>query len=272
MEKRFASRDVMKVIAEKMITGEDIAIYDLASKYGKKVKSVERWRDDVYEVYRLFKDTDPMLLVFEGAEVTHRLKHGTSAKKEIAGYIARSILEPGDSLILDAGSNIYELSKEMVKGNWRIRGVMTNNLLILSNLQQALLNGRLDGIFLTGGDLEHDLGALAGEEALSAIRSYGATKSVVGVGGIDYSGGLYCFRPIEVQIKAEMLHKAKDGVKVIIPCDSSKIGRATVKQFASLADIKDEQFTVVIDKVPSGKEGLINNLKSKFGQDHFHIL
>lgn len=271
-EKTLKRIEVIKFIAEKIARNEDINIQELAKICNRKANYIENCLDELRESYRIFKDNDPMLLIFDKAEALYRLRQQDKRKKVIAEYIVTNILEEQDTLILDSGTTIYKITEEMIRKELKVRGVLTNNLLILFNLQYMHFHNKLDAISLTGGQFERKPAALQGKQVVEAIKEYGATKSIIGISGMDKQGALYCFYPVHEQSKSEILKKAENECQIIIPCDLSKVGKAAGINFASLSDIEEGHFKVVIDTISPDKKSIIDDLMKKFGQSHFHIV
>jgi DeoR family fructose operon transcriptional repressor len=152
-------------------------------------------------------------------------------KKRIA-QVAAGLLEDGQTVILDGGSTVAALARELVG---RSLHVLTNSLPIAD----IFANARQIELTLTGGFLYPRLRAMVGplcEHMLSAVR---ADVLVMGIGGVTEAG----FSNNNTLVVGPERKMIEVSSKVIIVTDHSKFGRSAMIPVAPL----EEAHVVVSD-------------------------
>ncbi|MEA4812460.1 MAG: hypothetical protein VB108_07825 [Anaerolineaceae bacterium] len=156
-------------------------------------------------------------------------------KRRIAAA-ALSLIHETETILLDSGTTVYELSKLLLN---------TKNIYIATNdLKTAmLLTQNLDSeLTVFGGALRKQHYSLNGYFTESIIKQIHADKVFLGVDAVDLDIGYMNFSVEEVQSKKLMIQASS---QVIVLCDHSK--------FEKIAFINTCRFDEV-DLVITGKE------------------
>jgi DeoR/GlpR family transcriptional regulator of sugar metabolism len=154
------------------------------------------------------------------------LQHLENLDKKMA--IARKAAEfvsNGDSVILDSGSTITELAKNLT-GRQGLK-VITNALNIALNLGA---NGSCE-VLMTGGEFKAPTLSLTGERAASFFHEIHVDKLFLATGGISSSLNLTYPGFADLPVKRAMIEAAGH---VYLVADSTKIGKTA---FASMGAI-----------------------------------
>lgn len=163
-------------------------------------------------------------------------------KKAIARF-AKSLVEPGDSIFIDAGTTNELLIERLDQENLT---VVTNSINHASKLVDK-------GITTTiiGGYVKHSTNASIGNIALEQIRQLNFDKAFIGMNGIDEH---YLTTPDieEAVIKRTVIENAQ---QTFVLADDSKINQIS---FAKVAPID----TVTIVTNPSGSD-ILEKIKEK---------
>lgn len=130
---------------------------------------VVRRRDKVYLTGQL-ADT------FYGA----RKAESCQAKKAVAMYVHKHLLQKLDSVLVDAGSACEAIAWEMAKGEKGHFTVLTNNMAAI----HAFVTNPSIRLHLTGGYYVIDDESLIGERAVRALDGFFVKYSIIGVSGI----------------------------------------------------------------------------------------
>jgi len=161
-------------------------------------------------------------------DLTRRSDHRAQEKLAVA-KTARHLVEPGESLMIDAGSTTNLFSEVMT-----IRKpltVITNSPQVARNFWRA---GSENTVIMLGGALMLDTEETLGEIALQQIRQFNVDHTVLTVSGVSETGQIMRYRVDEVMIARAMVQQAK---KVTILADHTKIFNAALMTICELADV-----------------------------------
>ena len=147
-------------------------------------------------------------------------------KRRIA-RLAASLIEDGQTLILDGGSTVAGVARELVD---RTLHVVTNSLPIANALKDAR---RVD-VTLTGGYLNPQFGVMLGPVCEQMLSDLAADIAIMGIGGATEKG-FSNNNPLVVGSERKMIEVSR---KVIIVADHTKFGRAAMVPLAPL-DVAD---------------------------------
>jgi DeoR family transcriptional regulator, fructose operon transcriptional repressor len=159
-------------------------------------------------------------------------------EKNRIAQLAAGLIENGQTVILDGGSTVAALARELVG---RSLHVMTNSLAIADVFADA----RQIELTLTGGFLYPRLRAMVGplcEHMLSAVR---ADVLVMGIGGVTEAG----FSNNNTLVVGPEQKMIEVSSRVIVVTDHSKFGRSAMIPVAPL-----EMADVVVSDTGLGSE------------------
>jgi DeoR/GlpR family transcriptional regulator of sugar metabolism len=167
------------------------------------------------------KPRNDHLLDFAWQRRTH-----SEEKQRIAG-VAASLIEDGQTIILDGGSTTAAVAEKLVD---RSLNVITNSLAIAEVLKDA----RQIEVILTGGYLYPRLEVMLGPVCENSLLGLAADVLIMGIGGVTRSG-LSNNNTLLVGSEMKMIEVSR---KVIIVADHTKFGKAAMVPLAPL-DIAD---------------------------------
>ncbi len=141
-------------------------------------------------------------------------------EKEAIGKFASTLINDGESLMIDGGSTTIVFTTNIVHKNRMM--VITNT----STIGSILKKGKRNRIILTGGQLLKNTYTTVGDLAESVISQYRVNKAVISVCSINIDeGSFYTNIEEEAKIKQAMIKSANE---VIIIADSSKTEKENV--------------------------------------------
>jgi DeoR family transcriptional regulator of aga operon len=158
--------------------------------------------------------------------LTEKERIHTNEKRRIA-ELAESLINPGDTIILDSGSTTTQLAR-LLKFKKDIT-VITNAVNIASELAASELT-----VILTGGILREKSFSLVGPIAEDSLRSITADILFLGVDGIDFKYGMTTPNFLEARVNKMMIQMAE---QVIVLADSSKFGRRSTGVIDNLQQV-----------------------------------
>lgn len=165
--------------------------------------------------------------VYNDPSIEEKKKIHVEEKKRI-GEHAVSLINDGESIILDSGSTTREIALRL-KNKTNLT-VMTNAINI--GLELAGVSGLQ--VMLTGGVLRDKSYSLVGPEAERTMKNYFFDTLFLGVDGMDFDHGLTTSNPMEAQLNRLMVERSN---RVIAVTDSSKFGRHSFSFICDLTPI-----------------------------------
>lgn len=155
-------------------------------------------------------------------------------KRRIA-KAAIQLLQPGQTLFLDAGTTTAILAEELSTLSGLT--VVTNSVAIA--LKLAASNAGRDAghaVVLLGGEVDAQTHAVHGDITIGEIGRYNADVAMMSPVGIDAAHGATSFERRECEVARAMSRHAQ---RVVILADYSKVGQASRVSYAAAADIHD---------------------------------
>jgi DeoR family fructose operon transcriptional repressor len=155
-------------------------------------------------------------------------KHEMVSQKDRIAQEALSIVEDGDTFILDAGSTTYALAL-LLQSKVRIT-VITNDLKIAVKLAE---NPKVN-LICTGGVARNAVFSLQGSLPESFIKDINVDKTFLGADAIHLDGTITNVNIEEIAIKKAMINAAD---QVILLADSSKFKKTGFVKICEVDDV-----------------------------------
>ncbi len=174
------------------------------------------------------------------APFRRRMRENAGAKQAIARAVA-GMVRDGDALMLDTGTTTSFVARALT-GHRRLT-VITNSTDVARTL--ALTAG--NRVFLAGGEVIGDSGAILGSAANGFVAGFQATLAVISAGAVD-ARGVMDFDPDEAAFARALLAQADRRVVVT---DATKFGRRGLVLVAGFDRFTD----LVSDKPPTDAIG-----------------
>lgn len=155
--------------------------------------------------------------------------------KERIGAYAASLIQDGESVLLDSGTTTLEIARNL--RNARNLTVVVNDL----NLAAALQPYPGIELIVLGGALRKGVTSLVGPITLNALSSLYVDRLFLAADGISLERGITTPDMIHAETKRKMTEVARE---VIVVADDSKIGRTS---FTSVVPL-DKVDLIITDK------------------------
>jgi DeoR family transcriptional regulator of aga operon len=175
----------------------------------------------------------PVLVSFD-LKVTEKSKKNFREKQKI-GKKAVEFIKDGDSIILDSGSTIIELVKNLP--DFERLTVITTSLPIAD----ILCENENIRVVLPGGYLHKNMKSVVGNITEQTIQNFYCDILFLGADGIDVDYGLSTPTSEEASLARAMIKTARE---VVVLADSSKFGRRSFAYMAPVSDID----TIITDE------------------------
>ncbi|WP_156456417.1 DeoR/GlpR family DNA-binding transcription regulator [Abyssisolibacter fermentans] len=171
-------------------------------------------------------------------ELTFLQKHMTiSIDKEKIGKHAATLVNEGDTIVIDASTTTIQMVKYIKK--IKNINVITNSIDVTVELAD------IPGIQVisTGGIIRGKTRAMVGPVTKSVIDSLISDKAFIGANAIDIEHGIASTHVLEGEIKKAMINNTK---QIIFMCESKKFNE--VKMY-KLCDLKHANMIITDDKI-----------------------
>lgn len=192
-----------------------VSANDLAGMLGVSRETVRRDLVDLEEIGKVARVHGGAVLPEARTEDPFRQRMATQirAKTEIAKK-AVGLIQPGQTILVDAGSTTAVFARELVK----VPGisVVTNSLDVATTLQA----GGLD-VVLLGGRIAADVPATVGELTLSEIRRFQADLCFSAPVALHPAKGAFFYDLQEAEISNAM---AAQAVRTVVLTHHTKLG------------------------------------------------
>ena len=154
-------------------------------------------------------------------------------EKRAIAKAAVTLLEPGQTVFLDAGSTMSILAEELAALSGMT--VITNSLSIALKLEGSS-EGRLTGnkTILLGGEIDVKTQATCGDRTVEASRRYRADGAMLSPVALHAKHGAMSFEHHEAAVARAMAEQAQ---QLVLLADHAKIGQASRVTYARTEDI-----------------------------------
>ncbi len=230
----------VKKIQEIIRQSSSITILKLAVTLDVSKMTIRRDLDQILE--------DPDIQLIRGMLIYNRLHDNddeskysiisastlNQAAKERIANKAKSLLEPEDTIIIDAGSTT-ELLARIIPDTLNIEVTCFS----LNILNEILKNGSCN-VTLPGGKFHCSSMIFQSREGIELLKKTRVKKAFISAYGVNLRLGVTCSADFERELKRTALNSAKQR---ILLADSSKFGKVNTIHFADLEDFD----TIVTD-------------------------
>ncbi|WP_046243765.1 DeoR/GlpR family DNA-binding transcription regulator [Hymenobacter terrenus] len=211
-----------QIILEKLLHMGSVTVEELAEQFGVSVATVRRDLVELEQRGRLrrthggAKPVEPLLYEpFRNDSSFHEQIERNIAEKRRIGLAAASLIEPGETISLTAGTTTTQVTRSL-RPHANVT-VVTNTVNVAMELSQ-----RDDvQVLVTGGFLRGGWFSLVGPACTHALSQIFVDKVFIGVDGIDAAKGLTDLHHEEAATNRVMIQQAK---RRIVVTDHTKFG------------------------------------------------
>jgi DeoR/GlpR family transcriptional regulator of sugar metabolism len=222
---KFGNQDIIDAVRDAVLKAGSCRVADLATRLDVSEVSIRKSLDEL-ERQGIIRRFHGEARVYNGDDIPFRM-HIRYVEKQAIAVRAAALVEPGDTVFLEAGSAIAMFA-ERIKD---VRGltVITSNIFIA-----RLFRGSKARAIVVGGLYQEDSESLVGPSTCESIRSVGYSKSFIGISGFTIAGGFMLNDIARAEVTRSILeHGAECGAKAWVLTDSSKFGSSHAAQVCS---------------------------------------
>lgn len=148
------------------------------------------------------------------APFRRRMRENAAAKQAIAAAAAATVRH-GDAVMMDTGTTTSFLARAL-SGHKRLT-VITNS----TDVARTLASGDGNRVFLAGGQIFGDSGAVLGPQAVRFVTEFSATHAFISAGAVDGTE-VMDYEESEMEFARALLSRAENRVLIT---DATKFGR-----------------------------------------------
>ncbi|MEU6443264.1 DeoR/GlpR family DNA-binding transcription regulator [Streptomyces sp. NPDC047046] len=175
--------------------------------------------------------------------------HLASAEKAAIAELAAEFVEPGEAVVIGAGTTTQELARRLA----RVAGltVVTNSLLVA----QALAHANRVEVVMTGGTLRGTDYALVGSGAEQSLQGLRVSRAFLSGSGLTSERGLSTANMLSASVDRALVQSAAE---VVVLADHTKLGTDTMFQTVA----PDLITRLVTDEPAPGEERAATELQA----------
>ena len=165
--------------------------------------------------------------ILRESPVYERLKAHSDDKRRI-GAMAATLIEDGETIILDSGTTTLEIARQIKKKPGL--QVITNGV----NIAAELLDARDMQVFIVGGTVRGESASITGHFAEEMFEQFSADKLFLSGAGCDLDFGISGANLEETMVNRAMIRIARE---IILVADSSKFSKRSMSRIALFSQI-----------------------------------
>jgi DeoR/GlpR family transcriptional regulator of sugar metabolism len=207
-----------------------VKVNDLKQRFRTSAVTIRNDLNDLHQKGLLMRShggavrTDTVL---RESPVYERLKVHSEEKGRI-GAKAASLVNDGETIILDSGTTTLEIARR-IKNRQNLQ-VLTNGV----NVAMELLDARGVSTFIAGGTVRGDSASLVGRTTEEIFEQFAADKLFLSGAGCDPDFGVSGANLEEVMVNRAMLRIARE---IILVADATKFSKRSLSRIVAFSEI-----------------------------------
>jgi DeoR/GlpR family transcriptional regulator of sugar metabolism len=213
---KLGNKEILNAVRDMVLKAGICRVTDMAVQLNVSAVSVRKSLNEL-EQEGIIQRFHGGARIYTGDDIPFRMHLHYAEKQSIASR-AESLVEPGETILMEAGSAIAILAERIKK----LQGltVITTNLFIA-----RIFRGSKVRIIVLGGLYQDESESLVGPSICKAIQTIGFSKAFIGVSGFTTSDGFMLNDIARAEVTRAILQRSIEcKAKVWILTDSSKFG------------------------------------------------
>jgi len=176
--------------------------------------------------------------ILRESPVHERLKAFSDEKRRI-GAMAATLINDGETIILDSGTTTLEIARQIKKKQGL--QIITNGV----NIAAELLDARDAQVFIVGGTVRGESASICGRFTEEMFDQFSADKLFLSGAGCDLDFGVSGANLEETMVNRAMLRISRE---IILVADSSKFSKRSMSRIAPFTEIDTVISDTSLDK------------------------
>ena len=215
------------IILERLAAGHPVVARELADEFQVSEDAVRRDLRDLAGAGKCRRIYGGALPLAEAAPFVERVDRDFPAKRALA-RAAAAMIEPGQTIYVDAGTTNLLLAESLVRG--RPVTVVTNSVAIAASVYRR----PEVKLFLIGGRVDAHVDGALGATAMAQVAQYRPDFTFVGACAVDAGFGLSAHDDLDADLKRAAVAASN---RVVVLAANDKLGRTAPHHVAASAAI-----------------------------------
>jgi DeoR family transcriptional regulator of aga operon len=219
-----------------------VRVNELASRFSTSAVTIRNDLNELHQRGLVLRSHGGAVLpdtILHESPVHERLKAHSDEKRRI-GAMAATLINDGETIILDSGTTTLEIARQIKKK----QGVqiITNGV----NIAAELLDARDVQTFIVGGTVRGESASISGHFSEEMFDQFSADKLFLSGAGCDPDFGVSGANLEETMVNRAMLRISRE---IILVADASKFSKRSMTRIAPFSEIDTVISDTSLDEV-----------------------
>jgi len=207
-----------------------VKVNELANRFSTSAVTIRNDLNELHQRGLVLRSHGGAVLpdtILRESPVHERLKAYSDEKRRI-GAMAATLIEDGETIILDSGTTTLEIARQIKKKQGL--QIITNGV----NIAAELLDARDAQVFIVGGTVRGESASISGRFTEEMFDQFSADKLFLSGAGCDLDFGVSGANLEETMVNRAMLRISRE---IILVADSSKFSKRSMTRIAPFSEI-----------------------------------
>jgi DeoR family transcriptional regulator, aga operon transcriptional repressor len=207
-----------------------VRVNELANRFNTSAVTIRNDLNELHQRGLVLRSHGGAVLpdkILRESPVHERLKAHSDEKRRI-GAMAATLINDGETIILDSGTTTLEIARQLKKKQGL--HIITNGV----NIAAELLDARDAQVFIVGGTVRGESASISGRFTEEMFDQFSADKLFLSGAGCDLDFGVSGANLEETMVNRAMLRISRE---IILVADASKFSKRSMSRIAPFAEI-----------------------------------
>jgi DeoR family transcriptional regulator of aga operon len=207
-----------------------VKVNELASRFSTSAVTIRNDLNELHQRGLVLRSHGGAVLpgtMLRKSRVHERLKTHSDEKRRI-GAMAATLINDGETTILDSGTTTLEIARQIKKKQGL--QIITNGV----NIAAELLDARDAEVFIVGGTVRGESASISGRFTEEMFDQFSADKLFLSGAGCDLDFGVSGANLEETMVNRAMLRISRE---IILVADASKFSKRSMTRIALFSEI-----------------------------------
>jgi DeoR family transcriptional regulator of aga operon len=207
-----------------------VKVNELASRFSTSAVTIRNDLNELHQRGLVLRSHGGAVLpdtILRESPVHERLKTHSGEKQRI-GAMAATLINDGETIILDSGTTTLEIARQIKKKQGL--QIITNGV----NIAAELLDARGAEVFIVGGTVRGESASISGHFTEEMFDQFSADKLFLSGAGCDLDFGVSGANLEETMVNRAMLRISRE---IILVADASKFSKRSMTRIALFSEI-----------------------------------
>ena len=207
-----------------------VKVNELAARFNTSAVTIRNDLNELHQRALVLRSHGGAVLpdtIQRESPVHERLKAYSDEKRRI-GAMAATLINDGETIILDSGTTTLEIARQIKKKQGL--QIITNGV----NIAAELLDARDAQVFIVGGTVRGESASISGRFTEEMFDQFSADKLFLSGAGCDLDFGVSGANLEETMVNRAMLRISRE---IILVADASKFSKRSMSRIAPFSEI-----------------------------------